>query len=90
METVESSKVPRQEEGSKAIRRFRITGLSSRINDFDLKDLFSNYGTIGRIDSKITLAYVQVKNGGIEQGNGFGFWLSLSVVYGSVPVIAVG
>jgi hypothetical protein len=69
METVESSKVPRQEEGSKAIRRFRITGLSSRINDFDLKDLFSNYGTIGRIDSKITLAYVQVKNGGIEQGN---------------------
>ncbi len=65
METVESSKVStRQEEGSKAIRRFRITGLSSRINDFDLKDLFSNYGTIGRIDSKITLAYVQVKNSG--------------------------
>jgi hypothetical protein len=61
METVQSAAGTNQKsEGPKAARRFRITGLSSRINDFDLKDLLSNYGTIGRIDSKITNAFVQV------------------------------
>jgi hypothetical protein len=59
MDSVASSERPR-DEGPKAARRFRIIGLSSRINEFDLKDLLVNYGTISRIDLKITHAYVQV------------------------------
>ena len=40
--------------GSKAQRKLHISGLNSRINEFDLKDVFSPYGQINRVDCKMS------------------------------------
>eukprot|EP00092_Neocalanus_flemingeri_P024580 GFUD01026659.1.p1 GENE.GFUD01026659.1~~GFUD01026659.1.p1 ORF type:complete len:1744 (+),score=379.20 GFUD01026659.1:118-5349(+) len=47
-------------EGPKAQRKLHISGLSSRVDDYDLKDLFSKYGQINRVDSKITYAFILI------------------------------
>merc|ERR1719204_787023 len=41
-------------EGPKAQRKIHVSGLNSRVDDFDLKDLFGRYGQINRVDCKIT------------------------------------
>ena len=43
-----------EEEGPKAQRKIHVSGLNSRVDNFDLKDLFGRYGQINRVDSKIT------------------------------------
>ena len=45
-------------DGPKAQRKLHISGLNSRVDDFDLKDMFSKYGQINRVDSKITYAFI--------------------------------
>ena len=45
---------PTVSEGALAQRKLHISGLNSRINDFDLKDVFSSYGQINRVDCKMS------------------------------------
>ena len=63
METIQSAEARKAagrgtmsvgEEGPKAQRKIHVSGLNSRVDDFDLKDLFGRYGQINRVDSKIT------------------------------------
>ena len=49
---------PPLSEGPKAQRKIHVSGLNSRVNDFDLKDLFTQYGEITRVDSKGNYAFV--------------------------------
>ena len=53
METIQSKTRP-VDEGPKAQRKIHISGLSSRVDNFDLKDLFGRFGQINRVDSKLT------------------------------------
>ena len=48
------------EEGPKTHRKLHVSGLNSRINDFDLKDVFSSYGQVVRVDSKMTYAFILI------------------------------
>ena len=45
---------PTASEGAMAQRKLHISGLNSRIHDFDLKDVFSSYGQINRVDCKMS------------------------------------
>ena len=62
METIQSAEASKAagrqptigEEGPKAQRKIHVSGLNSRVDNFDLKDLFGRYGQINRVDSKIT------------------------------------
>ena len=62
METIQSAEASKAagrqptigEEGPKAQRKMHVSGLNSRVDNFDLKDLFGRYGQINRVDSKIT------------------------------------
>ena len=49
---------PSVSEGPKAQRKIHVSGLNTRVNDFDLKDMFSMYGQINRVDSKGNYAFV--------------------------------
>ena len=42
------------DEGPKAQRKFHVSGLNSRADNYDLKDLFGRYGLINRVDCKMT------------------------------------
>ena len=62
METIQSAEASKAagrqpttgEEGPKAQRKIHVSGLNSRVDNYDLKDLFGRYGQINRVDSKIT------------------------------------
>ena len=60
--TVTSSDVSSQpapvNEGPKAQRKIHVSGLNTRVNDFDLKDIFSQYGQINRVDGKLNYAFI--------------------------------
>ena len=45
---------PGVSEGAKAQRKLHISGLNTRINEFDLKDVFSSYGQINRVYCKMS------------------------------------
>ena len=49
---------PLSSEIPKAQRKIHVSGLNSRVSDFDLKDLFIQYGQINRVDSKGNYAFV--------------------------------
>ena len=49
---------PAVNEGPKAQRKIHVSGLNTRVNDFDLKDMFSQYGQINRVDTKGSYAFV--------------------------------
>ena len=46
------------EEGPTAQRKLHISNLNSRINDFDLKDVFKWYGDVSRVDRKMSYAFL--------------------------------
>ena len=46
------------DEGPNAQRKLHISNLNSRINDFDLKDVFKWYGDVSRVDRKMSYAFL--------------------------------
>ena len=54
------AQAPRVNEGPSAQRVVHVSGISSRVDDHDLKSMLSEYGQISRVHNKVSYAFVNI------------------------------